>query len=70
MFDPIACTATILTFLGETEHMVPDPTGEERIEKVTGKLRELKQKAAAPGAGQHNVPKEASDPESPQRAAQ
>ncbi len=46
LFDPIACTATILTFLAETENMVPDPEWESRIEAVSDKFRELKQKAA------------------------
>ena len=45
VFDPIACTATILTFLTETENMTPDPTWENRIETVSDKFRELKQKA-------------------------
>ncbi len=45
LFDPIACASTILTFLAETEHMTPDPVWEERIETVSDKFRELKQKA-------------------------
>lgn len=47
VFDPIACTATILTFLKETEGMTPDPEWEARIEQVSDKFRELKDKAAA-----------------------
>lgn len=46
LFDPIACTSTILTFLAETENMTPDPMWESRIESVSGKFRELKEKAA------------------------
>lgn len=46
LFDPIACTSTILTFLAETENMVPDPAWESRIEAASGKFRELKDKAA------------------------
>ena len=46
LYDPIACTATILTFLAETENMVLDPEWESRIEAVSDKFRELKQKAA------------------------
>jgi len=46
LFDPIACTATILTFLAETEGMEPDPVWEQRIEGASGKFRELKEKAA------------------------
>ena len=46
LFDPIACTATILTFLAETENMSPDPEWEAKIEAVSGKFSELKQKAA------------------------
>jgi len=45
LFDPIACTATILTFLKETENMTPDSAWEERIEKVSDQFKELKQKA-------------------------
>ena len=50
VFDPIACTATILTFLKETEGMVPDPEWEARIEQVSDKFRELKQKALSRAA--------------------
>jgi hypothetical protein len=46
LFDPIACTSTILTFLQEAETRTPDPTWEGRIEAVSDKFRELKQKAA------------------------
>jgi hypothetical protein len=46
LFDPIACTSTILTFLKEAEVQAPDPTWESRIEAVSDKFRELKQKAA------------------------
>lgn len=46
LFDPIACTATILTFLAETENMSPDPEWESKIEAVSDKFRELKQKAS------------------------
>ena len=46
LFDPIACTSTILTFLAATEDMTPDAAWEQRIEDVSGKFRELKQKAA------------------------
>lgn len=46
LFDPIACASTILTFLAETRDMTPDPTWEERIERVSDKFRELKHKAS------------------------
>ena len=46
LFDPIACAATILTFLAETKSMTPDPAWEERIEKVSSKFTELRHKAA------------------------
>lgn len=47
IFDPVACTATILTFLKETEGMTPDPEWEARVEQVSDKFRELKDKAVA-----------------------
>lgn len=47
VFDPVACTATILTFMKETEGMVPDPEWESRIGEVSDKFRELKDKAVA-----------------------
>lgn len=46
VFDPVACTATILTFLRETEDMTPDPDWEARIAAVSERFRDLKQKAA------------------------
>ena len=54
IFDPLACTSTILTFLSETEHMTPDPAWEDRIATASNKFRELKQKAAEQmqGAGE------------------
>lgn len=45
LFDPIACTSTILTFLEESEGREPDPEWEARIDGVSDKFRELKQKA-------------------------
>lgn len=47
LFDPIACAATILTFLNETKDMTPDPTWNDRIESVSSRFRELKDKAAS-----------------------
>lgn len=58
-FDPIACTATILTFLKETEGMTPDPEWESRVEQASDKFRELKDKAVAyvkKTAAQESVP--------------
>lgn len=46
VFDPIACTSTILTFLHEAETLAPDPAWEARIEAVSDKFCELKRKAA------------------------
>lgn len=46
LFDPIACTSTILTFLKEAESRTPDPEWEARIEQACDKFRELKEKAA------------------------
>jgi len=45
LFDPIACTATLLTFLSESEALTPDPEWEARIESVSAKFCELKKKA-------------------------
>lgn len=58
LFDPLACASTILTFLTETEHMTPDPAWEERIESVSDKFRELKQKAAEQMQGASETMKE------------
>lgn len=59
LFDPLACTATVLTFLRETEGMAPDAAWEERIAGASDKFRELQAKAqakvremAAPAAAQ------------------
>ena len=46
LFDPIACTATVLTFLHETEGLQPNAVWEERIAQASGKFNELKAKAA------------------------
>jgi hypothetical protein len=46
VFDPIACTSTILTFFRESESLEPDPEWEARIERASEKFRELKEKAA------------------------
>ncbi|MFP4192670.1 MAG: hypothetical protein ACLFU6_11415 [Candidatus Hydrogenedentota bacterium] len=45
LWDPIACTSTILTFLHETEGKEPNPEWEERIEQVSSQFKELKQRA-------------------------
>jgi hypothetical protein len=47
LFDPIACTSTLLTFLKEAETIQPDPAWESRIEQVSDKFRLLKQKAGS-----------------------
>ncbi len=46
LFDPIACTSTLLTFLKEAESAKPDPAWEAKIEAVSDKFRTLKAKAA------------------------
>ncbi|NTU96403.1 MAG: hypothetical protein HGA62_01145 [Chlorobiaceae bacterium] len=46
LFDPIACTSTILTFLEEARTSTPDPAWESKIEAVSDKYRTLKTKAA------------------------
>ncbi len=45
-FDPIACAAIALTFLKESELVVPDPAWEGRIEAVSDQFRALKERAA------------------------
>lgn len=47
VFDPLACTAAVLTFLRETEGVEADKAWEEKIAGVSDKFRELKEKAAA-----------------------
>ncbi len=46
LFDPVASTSTILTFLKETEGKEPDPEWEARIESVSNQFATLKQRAA------------------------
>ncbi len=46
LFDPIACTSTILTFLEEARTTATDPAWESKIEAVSDKFRTLKGKAA------------------------
>jgi len=64
LFDPIACTSTILTFLHESEGEVADPEWEERLDKVSDKFRELKDKAAEKLAGATAKPPEPAGDES------
>ncbi len=45
LFDPLAATATVLTFLRETEGLEPDPTWDARILAASDKFRELCDKA-------------------------
>jgi hypothetical protein len=45
LFDPVACTSTLLTFLKEAETAKPDPAWEAKIEAVSDKFRTLKEKA-------------------------
>ncbi len=56
LFDPIACTATILTFLKESQDKVPDPNWEAQIESVSDKFRDLKKKAADHWQSSHAPP--------------
>lgn len=46
LFDPIACTSTILTFFHESEGQEPDAEWEARLDMASDKFTELKQKAA------------------------
>ncbi len=55
LFDPVACTSTLLTFLKEAESTVPDPAWESRIEAVSDQFRTLKAKAAEMGQGRVNA---------------
>jgi len=50
LFDPIACSSTLLTFLDEAGRMVPDPVWESRIEAVSAEFRTLREKAAGMAA--------------------
>ncbi len=47
LFDPIACTATMIVFLEEAAKTPPNPEWEAKIEAVSSKFSELKQKAVA-----------------------
>lgn len=73
LFDPIACTSTLLTFLHESENQTPDPQWEARIEQASGKFSELKQKAAqrysemqtqSPSPANADAPQPAAEPPS------
>lgn len=46
-FDPFALTNMILLYVKETEGKVPDPGWEQKLESVSGKFKEIKQKALA-----------------------
>ncbi len=70
LFDPIACTATILTFLRETKDMTPDPAWEERIASVSDKFRDLKQKAASHLNGKGTPPTAPPDQATPDATEQ
>lgn len=75
LFDPIACTSTLLAFLKEAETTPPDPAWEARIEAVSDQFRMLKDKAVEkmqemarrepPTAEGGSPPEEGSAPESP-----
>ncbi len=45
LFDPIACTSTILTFFHESEGQEPDAEWEARLDAASDKFGELKRKA-------------------------
>jgi len=45
LFDPIACTATMIVFLDQAEKTPPNPEWEAKIEAASTKFQELKQKA-------------------------
>jgi len=62
LFDPIACTSTILTFLHESEGQEPNAEWEARIEDVSDKFRELKQKAAQGMADLQGKPEQPDQP--------
>lgn len=62
VFDPLACTATVLTFLRETEGLKPDEVWEERISEISDKFRELKEKAVARMQGTSQPAPEAPEP--------
>ena len=47
VYDPLACTATILTFFAESEGMEPSPEWEARLEGANETFRELQARAAA-----------------------
>jgi hypothetical protein len=47
LFDPVACTATLLVFLQEAARRTPDPEWEERLAQVSDRFRELTAKATA-----------------------
>ena len=46
LFDPIACTSTMLTFLDEAGRTAPDSVWESRIEAVSAEFRTLKARAS------------------------
>lgn len=46
LFDPLACTSTLLAFLAAADTAEPDPEWEAKIEAVSEQFRTLKDKAA------------------------
>jgi len=46
-FDPWAMTSMVVTYLKETQNKAPDRGWEEKLEAVSGKFKEIKQKAFA-----------------------
>ncbi len=46
LYDPFACTATILTFFTESKGLEPSPEWESRLDAASELFRELKTKAA------------------------
>ena len=61
LFDPLACTATVLTFFGETDILALDAEWAKQVESVAPAFVELKQKAAEK-AGENVVKKEGRRP--------
>ena len=75
LFDPIACTSTLLAFLKEAETTPPDPEWEARIQEVSDQFRTLKDKAvekmqemAASGTPSSETPEAVASAEAPSEA--
>src|SRR5690606_39672153 len=69
VIEPIGMTALMQVFFKVTEGQTPNPEWEGRLEKLSGKFRELKGKAATWGTAKPEEPAAPQGPAGPQQPA-